>query len=285
MTSIIHDMPNAEYHAAAAIGSSGLKLIARSPLHYWAKRLNPESEPDEQTPSQKLGTAYHTAIFEPERFEAEYIALPDGLDRRTKEGKKLYQDTEDSGAIPIGGKDYATVCMMADAGRNHGAMQVIFNIAGGFAEASLFFTDEETGVDCKIRPDYMIPPCVTTLFPHGLIIDGKSCGDAREEEFFRDVWSYEYHTQAAFYVDGFQSVYKTTHPPKFLWLAQEKEVPAVMVHGVPEKLLRRGRRSYRKSLEVYAACKLAGKWPGYSSTVKDLALPGWVGKLIDEGDV
>jgi exodeoxyribonuclease VIII len=282
MGQIIYDMASDEYHGTAAIGSSGLKLMARSPLHYWAACLNPERDRDTQTPAQRLGTAYHTAIFEPERFSSEYAPVPEGIDRRTKEGRKLFQDIEESGAIPISSKDYATVCMMAEAGRSHPAMNVIFSVAGGAAEASMFFDDPITGAPCKIRPDYMIPPGAAAMFPHGLIVDGKSCGDARESEFFRDVWSYEYHTQAAFYVDGFQAVYNTPIPPKFIWLAQEKDVPGVMAHGVPDKLLRLGRSNYRSALDLYSLCKLNNTWPGYSPLVKDLALPVWAEKLIDE---
>ena len=80
-------MTNEDYHAdTSAISASGLKLFMRSPAHYYATYLDPNRIERSPTPAMRVGTATHCAILEPERFSAEYIALPEGLDRR-KEGE------------------------------------------------------------------------------------------------------------------------------------------------------------------------------------------------------
>ena len=82
MARILENLTNAEYHASEGISASGLKLIGRSPLHYWAAYLDPKREPRVETPALKLGTAIHTAVLEPMRFADEYVVVPDSAPRR-----------------------------------------------------------------------------------------------------------------------------------------------------------------------------------------------------------
>ena len=61
------------YHAAKGISKSGLDLIARSPMHYDHARRHPKPA----TAAQAGGTAFHTLVLEPERFNAECVLIPD----------------------------------------------------------------------------------------------------------------------------------------------------------------------------------------------------------------
>ena len=63
---VFPDMPNAEYHGGHQhIGSSGFKLLERSPAHSWSAYLDPERERREPSRIMVMGTAWHTGIFEP----------------------------------------------------------------------------------------------------------------------------------------------------------------------------------------------------------------------------
>ena len=66
----------------------------------------------------KLGTATHCAILEPERFEIEYVEAP-CVDRRTKDGKALWSELEQSGKIILSSDEYTKVVEMASAMRRH----------------------------------------------------------------------------------------------------------------------------------------------------------------------
>ena len=93
MPEIIHGLPNADYHASAAISKSGLDKIARSPAHYKAAQ---EAE-QEATDAMIFGSAFHDFILLPEIFQTAYTVLPDDFDGRTKEGKALMSAIKESG--------------------------------------------------------------------------------------------------------------------------------------------------------------------------------------------
>ncbi len=280
-TKIDPDMPNAEYHSHPAVGSSGLKLIQQSPAHYFAAYLDPNREPRESTPAQKIGTAWHASIFEPAMFGQKYIQIPDGLDKRTKEGKALWAEIEASGREALTGEGWQQIERMTAAAHAHPVSKVLFNGQPGRAEVSMFWTDPDTGVACKIRPDYAIEPCA--MFPYGLICDGKTTEDASPAEFAKSAWNWEMHIQAAFYSDGFQTIYQTKEPPPFIWLAQEKSAPyCTAYYSAAADLVAYGRKLYRPLLQRLAECQRTSRWPGYSTEVAPLELPAWAAKSVSE---
>jgi hypothetical protein len=276
------DMPNREYHDTPAVSSTGLKLIAQSPLHYWAKYLDPNREPQESTPAQLIGTAWHASIFEPEKFAAEFVQIPEGLDRRTKEGKALWAEIITSGRTPLSADDMQRIRDMTASAKAHPITGVIFGQPGGAAEQSLFWVDAETGAHCKIRPDYAVPPC--KMFPNGLVVDGKTGEDMSASGFAKYAMNWELYVQAAFYADGFQIIHGTKEPPAFVWLAQEKAAPyASAYYTASADFLEHGRKKYRPLMRLWADCMAKGVWPGYPQTVQPLDLPVWAQRQITEG--
>lgn len=331
MATILHNLANGDYHASSAVGSSGLKLLKRSPLHYWSAYLDPERPPQDPSPAMLRGTAWHAAVFEPEKFAAEFAAspglsgastlgklfdtlmadpaafdrvhvcIPAGLGKASKEGRALHADLASEGKVGVDEDHWnwlqdnraalvgrsllpaATlddVVRMAAASRAHPAVRVLFSQPRTCRETSLFWTDPLTGVACKIRPDFHVEP-PNSLFPHGAIVDGKSCQDASPQAFARDVWDLEMHIQAAFYSDGFMEVYDTAEPPAFMWLAQEAQRPyANRLYTCGADLIEHGRREYRSLLKLLARCQSTDEWPGYSTAVQSLELPAWAAKAV-----
>lgn len=70
----------------SALSFSGLKDLGVSPLHFWARHVDPERVRPEPTAAQRVGTALHCAVFEPDAFGARYArafdasVYPDALD-------------------------------------------------------------------------------------------------------------------------------------------------------------------------------------------------------------
>lgn len=277
-TSIRTDLSNEDYHSLLAIGSSGLKLLQRSPAHYWAQYVNPDRSRKEPTPAMKLGTAVHCAILEQGEFDNRYITVPEGIDKRTKDGKALFAEIEASGKEPLTPDNRQLILSMASAALALPVSIHLFSLEH-YTEHSMFWTDPDTGADCKIRPDFHVPPC--PQFPNGIIMDVKTCQDASPIEFSRNAWNSDMHLQAALYCDGFKRVYKTDGYPMFLWLAVEKESPfACKYYSAQADLLAYGLKELRPLLALFAECVRTGQWPAYDGNITPLELPTWAAKTV-----
>lgn len=266
-TGIFDGISNAEYHGGPGISKSGLDLIARSPLHYWSAYLDPNRQPREETDAMKVGTAIHAAVLEPDVFASGYMPAPK-IDRRTKEGKQMHADlqamAEERGAILLDADDYAACQAIAEQVRQHPAARALF--ASGKAEQSAFWTDAETGVLCKARPDWLMP---------GAVLDVKSTEDASPDGFRRSIVSWRYHVQAAWYLDGLTAIGHDARA--FIFGAFEKKPPyAAGFYFADADMIDVGRREYRRCLRVYADCLSADKWPGYSTEIQPITLPAWI---------
>jgi len=276
MTTITNDLANGDYHNHQAIGSTGLKLLQRSPAHYYAHFVDPNREPREQTPAQLLGSAVHMAVLETHNFDETYTVLPDGIDRRTKEGKALYAEIMESGKTPLVEPMFNKISDMMNAAYRHPLTQKLSKIA--LAEHSIFWVDELTGAQCKIRPDWHVPPCAE--YPNGLIVDLKTVGDASAVVFAKNAWNSDMHIQAALYVSGFYAQYGTR--PDFLWYAIETDKPhANAYHKCPQFLLEYGTEIVGELLEIYAQCVKTNHWPSYGEDVTELELPNYAMRVIE----
>ena len=86
----IYDMPEEQYFDFPAFSNSDLKLIARSPAHYWAAKRDPGREPDEDTPARKAGRALHCTILEPDDFQNRYIMAPANAPRMSLRSSSVF---------------------------------------------------------------------------------------------------------------------------------------------------------------------------------------------------
>ena len=277
---IIHGISNADYHAISdRIGSSGLKELARSPYHYWAKYVSPDRIIKPSTPAQIIGTAVHTAVLEPHLFDDQYTVLPEGIDRRTKEGKSLFAEIEASGKHPLKPDEMARIRAMQESAHANGLLYSLINHPHAEIESTILFIDPETGAPCRIRPDFMILPC--DEYPFGLLGDLKSTADASPAAFGKSVWSYGYHIQAALYRRGFMAAFGTSEPPDFFWPAIENDAPhASVIYQAPAEALHYGDIRVTELLELYNECRTNNHWPAYGET-GELTRPGYARREIE----
>ena len=139
----------------------------------------------------------------------------------------------------------------------------------GKAEQSFFWTDSETGVECKCRPDF--------LRSDGLVIDVKTTADASVEAFVKSAYNYRYYVQAWWYLHGLRQC--GIDAKDFIFIAVEKEPPyAVCVYAADDLMLQLGERESMKNLKTYAECLKSDIWYGYEKEpqIHSLSLPDWV---------
>lgn len=267
-------IPAEKYHAHPAVGHSGLVRIMRSPAHFraWLEA------PPEPTQAMLLGTAFHTALLEPDRFSQTHVVAPK-FDRRTKEGKAAAEawEAENAGKTALTVDQMSAIEKMVASVHSHAGAASL--LACGMAEMSAFWIDQETGIECKCRPDWFQ---VDGGVQH--IAEVKTCCDATYESFARSIAINGYDVQAALYVDGIQAV--TRCKASFFFIAVEKEPPyAVAVYKPSDELIEVGRAKYRGALEMLQWCLTNDSWPGYQphGQIEEIDLPRWAANFDLEG--
>jgi hypothetical protein len=272
----VYDLTEVRYHAdpvpSGSLSSSG------------ARKLLPPSCPalfkyerDHPRPYKKVFDIGHAAHKEVLGVGPELVCV-DRPRWDTNEVKAEIAAIRAAGGVPLKADEYAQVQGMAEAIRQHPVASALFNPAAGQAERSMFWRDDETGVNCRARLDWQ---------PHArngrlIVPDYKTCRSANPERLQRTVYEYGYFVQAFWYLDGVKAL-GLGHEPVFVFCAQEKEPPyLVTVFEVDAASLELGRRQSVEARRIYAECIATGVWPGYSSDVELISLPPWVERQMDE---
>jgi hypothetical protein len=263
-------MDNAEYHSHPAVSKSHLDQVARSPLHYWARYVDPNRITPEPTPAMAIGSALHTHVLELDQWDANYVVMPEGIDRRTKAGKAEWDvfSTAAGSRTVLSRADADLVMRMGEAVYGHPAAAALLALPG-IAESTWMWRDEPTGLQCKCRPDWLTNDGT-------LVVDLKTTEDASPKGFQKSVANFSYHKQAAWYLHGIEQATGKC-PEQFVFIAVEKKPPfAVAVYAADAEMIREGWRAAERDLEVLAICKEADAWPGYSEAVEPISLPPWM---------
>ena len=255
---IFFGLPEEQYHAALALSATGIKALRIDQMAWWAQSpLNPDRK-DEETTAMKIGKAFHARIVEGfEVFAQRYAAVlepeayPDALRTVSDLTKALarHHDRPRSGALKA---DIIRQLLVLEpdaqiwdemvrrhaeihanrilldaslieqieraAGRIEDHPQLGRAFKDGAAEVSVFWVDEDTGVPCKSRFDYLKPRAITDLKSFTLrdVLPEKAIVQA--------VARYKYHLQAAFYLRAAEQLPRLVadglvagdHDPQFL---------------------------------------------------------------------
>lgn len=271
---IEHDLSNDSYHAMPELSSTQIKDVLRTPAHFYTKHMAVDKKTHAPTQTMLLGTVVHTLVLESDKFDAEY-AISEKFDRRTKQGKAdaAEFETANINKTVIDGDLHSQAKLMADNILKHPVARLL-KLPAMIPEASIFYTDAETELDCRIRPDYHLPPC--EQFPHGLIVDLKTTDNASYNAFNRTIINFGYHISAAMYCDGFMQLYDTEEPPAFLWLIGERDAPYATICYEPDfSTMQKGDDKKCEALQILAECMADNVWPAYPTHPINIELPAW----------
>ena len=248
-------MTEHDYNEYPAIRRSDLLKIRKSPAYYvWAKN-NPE-DANETTPSKVFGAAAHKYVLETRDFWNEYAVAPN-VDRRTKAGKEEWQQFTEQNADKtiISQDDLDVIREMVEAICDHKTAKELLT---GTIETPIFWTDQETGVECKIRPD-----CVAMYDGRPIIVDYKTVTSCDPRSFAAECRKFGYKIQAGMYTEGFA----LTHfqEVSFAFVTQEKTAPyGVRVFWCDPDFISQGNRQFHELLRAYKQCCDENFWPGYA---------------------
>jgi exodeoxyribonuclease VIII len=258
-------MSNHDYHRSPGISKSALDLVAVSPSYYkWAMDAPRD---DSKTAALDEGTAIHMLLLEPEKFADEFVVAPE-VDRRTKDGKaewvEFCAEVEGSGNRVLDSDTMRRLTMMRESVMAHPMARWIFE-QDGRNESSIFWTDPETGRQCKCRPDRYI-----WVDDQPIIVDVKKT--AAFDKFHYSVRDYRYHVQQAMYCDGFEKHFGVK--PKFWFLRVSSTIELgrypvsvddladefMVDHDMPWGNVLGGHSLYRRDLQTYHDCREQNDW-------------------------
>jgi len=266
------EISNAEYRKMEGLSSSDIKKMMKS-FATW-KYFIDHPEEDNDTPALKFGRAYHKFMLEPYDFGNEYIVSPK-FDRRTKEGKEAYAafEKESEGKEVI---DEETYNKLVDMREVLYKTPYVKKLIDGKHEKSFFWTDEKTGIRCKIRPDSF-----GKFGSQNIIVDLKTTQNAETSAFMKSALKFNYDVQAAHYTAGLEAIYGKEYT--FIFIAQETTAPyLVNVLQADPYFMANGREVRDVMLETFNKCVEKDEWIGYMGFSDDktffneLSVPAWI---------
>lgn len=225
---IFYDILEKEYHAIEAFSATALKSAYQSYLHYLHLKDGIFK------PCFTLGTALHLMILEPHR-EKEIVIMED-FDGRTKAGKETkaeYNDQASQGKLLLPHKDGEKLKGMVKAFKdNKSAVELMENVK---VEVSIFKDGRKSRIDA--------------ITPGGDIIDIKSTKDSSPGGFSREILNFNYHIQAAFYLDNLNKFEDLERD--FYFIAISNSEPFICeVYKFSSKSIDEGRYAYEKALKT-----------------------------------
>lgn len=266
----VYNLPVEVYHSDPVVGGSLSSTGAR--------KLLPPSCPaifkwERDHPVFKdtfdFGHAAHQTVL----GAGPEIEIVHADDWRTKAAREAKDAARAAGRVPLLAKDYAVVQDMAAALRKDPVAAALINPGKGMPEQTIVWEDERTGIWRRALLDWL----PDENLPGRLIVsDYKTTVSANPEAIQKTAYSYGYHQQADWYLDGVKAL-DLGEDPAFLFIFQEKTPPyLVTVAELDVIALKLAREKNREAIDVYRECVANDRWPGYSDEIELIPLPSWV---------
>ena len=243
-------IPNDEYHARSEISKSQLDVFHNNKNGLqWLKKCPIDKE---KIKTFDFGTACHEILLEPDAFRNNFVIAPE-LNLRTKEDRETLRlfKIEHRNKKILTNDDHKKLSLMFESVMADPAARYWIE-AAGVAEGSWFWTDPDTGVECRCRPDKDI---LNTRF----LMDIKSTDTIKKFNFSVD--DYRYYVQAPLYTDGLTA--NGVEKEEMIFLVMQKTIDCgrypVKCVRLPIDAIRFGRSEYKRDLHNLAEYRQKNK--------------------------
>lgn len=264
----VYDISNAEYHSAAGISRSQLMLLNKSPYHFWYETYSGLAPEKEATPAMKLGSLFHTMLLEPDKFEREYFVISQKTMPAIDTNPYRLIKEEAAGREAITASTFEKAQQMAELCKKHGIVATV--LEGAEFEQSIFWTDKETGLQFKARPD---------IWSASLVADLKTAEDVATYKFQRAAIDYGYYLQAAMIHEACKSLGRPVST--FASLVVEKSEPYVpKLFVMSDAAIQHGLDQFQALKHKLAKCIKNNEWEGYP--VEELSIAPWAINTLDD---
>lgn len=268
-------MSSEEYHAHPALGSSGIETFRDSRRKFYAQYVAKTAPPKAATPAMQLGTLVHLKLFEPEKFHARvaepFPALaPDGKKWLRREGSdhaKWWQEEIDkrAGLIACDEETLDKIDAIVNAIRGNERAAKLLD-QDGQCEYAIFWTDPNTGIQCKCLVDWYAP----------IALDLKTTCDPSPAAYARSLVGLGYVRKLAHYKEGIEQL--RGESTNFVHIAAETcdpyRVASYRIDDKDREGFSLGVTQRRRLLYAMAECYETGDWRDpFEKHVMDLQIP------------
>lgn len=261
----IHQMSNEAYHKAPGLNKSKLDMVMDDPASIqWAKDCPMDHE---KLKTLDFGSAFHTAVLEPELFDDQYAVEPE-VNKRTNAGKAETAEFHKANGHKtiITAAEYKKLKLMAGSAMAHPTVRALVENQTG-AEVSIFAEDPATGILMKSRNDLE-----SEINGSKFIADLKTTD--KLESIPKSIHEYRYHVQDCHYTEVY-NLHHGFYPDAFLFIFVAKTIELgrypVKVVELNEPTKEVGRVLWEEAVRKYGECEVNDNWPG----VSEVGLPQW----------
>lgn len=251
---IYHNISSKEYHAMSDIVSNSyLGRLSKCPANALV--------PQEETEAMKFGRAFHTLVLEGiDVFNQSYF-IAENRGKQSKDDKAYWVEigTKYPDKEIIKQKDFDIIEAMKISVLSHPSASKF--LKEGISETTIIWTDQETGIQCKVRPD-RIPDG-----NKGVILDLKSTSSASKNSFQTDCIKYGYAREMGMYLEGFSIMTGSVYMDLIAALiAVEKEPPyRCEVYTIETDFLEYGYAEFHRLLQIEKICREQKFYPHYNN--------------------
>lgn len=269
---VMHDLPEADYHAAPALSAGGAWLLASEcPALYWSRSpFNPACVPSKNGKPMDVGAAVHLAALEPERLAMRTLVI-EASSYRTKEARDLRDKAYASGLRPLLTEDVALVHRLADAIRSNKHAAELLDRAD--TEVSYFW--DADGTPCKARAD--------AVSRDGRMADLKASASAAPDFFRRQAFAAGHFLRDPWYRDGWEIAAGKRIAEYWFIVVSREEPHLVTTCRLDDRAIEWGHQKIRRAMTLFRHCRERNVWPPYCPEPVTLGLPEWAEyRLADE---
>lgn len=276
---IYTDISIEDYHANKThYSSSGLKYAQKNLKNWWFYKQGYFEE--ERKSHFDFGNALELAIMDAVEFERKVAIMNEDVKieeilkerpdlknvRASKEYKEWYDEFVilNKGKYIIKSKGKESFEVIEHVLNECFANAVINKIIRGTEyQYSVFWTDQESGLKLKTRPDLV-------RLKNNVIIDVKSTIDGDPDQWTRQATKYNYPLQAVMQIDGCLASGLISELKAYYWLVLEKEPPfsATLIQFDHEDI-QRLTSQYKYLLKEIAEAEEKNFYPSYGSRSLD----------------
>lgn len=292
---IYTDISIEDYHASEGYSATQLKYAKQSLKHF---RMYLDGRLEKPTGSHmSFGNAFELALLAPNEYTRKVAVIPDAelieeaQANAKKEGKQpyvkprassYYQDKMDTFLFENKGKylidqtgdeSFDTVEEMLSSCYQDKVIQGL--IKNTEYQLSCYWTDPETGIQLKTRPDFV-------KRKKNVIVNVKTTVDGSPQGFQRDCVKYDYYLQAIIEITGCVASGLMEQVDNYFWLVVEKVAPFnATVYDFRVEDMATMRMTLDYTLNKIKNAQESKLWPGYSQEADNehgiltMALPTW----------